>query len=109
MTEFMEDMLENGNKVNPHLLDKLGEDDKHLLAELVRVCDCKDVVAGFGLKPKKDDEYDRFRLLQGSFVAGDNSPQVIKELKHLILKFMADGRLHKRDGYSILADIAILI
>ena len=104
----MVDMLENNNKVNPHLLDRLDEDDKDILLECCRHCDCRDVIAGYGLRSSKDDDYDRFRLLQGSFVSGDNSPQVIKELKHFILKFLHEGRLSRREAYGILAEIALL-
>lgn len=102
------DLLENNNKVNPHLLDLLSDDDKGILVDVCRLCECRNVIAGYGLKPQNDDEYDRFRLVQGSFVAGDNSPEIIKELKHFILKFIHDGRLNKRDGYGILAQIALL-
>jgi hypothetical protein len=108
LTEFFLDMLENENKPNPHLLDQLEDDEKSIIVEVCRLCECRDVIAGFGLKGQEDHEYKRFRLIQGSFVAGDNSPQVIKELKHYILKFLQDGRLSKRDGYSILAEIALL-
>lgn len=104
----MTDMLENNNTPNPLLLDRLNEEDRHILAECCHVCECPEVIRGFGIRMKKDDDYNRFRLIQGSFVAGDNSPQVIKELKHFILKFMNDGRLDKRTGYNILAEIAIL-
>ena len=96
------------DKVNPHLLDQLSDEDKGVVVETCRICECRDKIAGYGLKPFKDDEYERFRLIQGSFVAGDNAPQVIKELKHLIVKFMHNGRLNRREGYGILAEIALL-
>lgn len=103
----MIDLLEN-NKINPHLLDQLSDADKAILVDTAHLCDCRDMIAGFGLKAKKDEEYERFRLVQGSFVAGDNSPQIIKELKYFILKYMKEGRLSKTDGYHILAEIALL-
>ena len=96
-------------KLNPLLLDKLQEDDRSLLAEVCHQCDMGQVIAGYGIKPKRDDEYDRFRLLQGSLVAGDNSMEVLKELRHLVMKFMADGRLDMKSGVGVLADIAMLI
>lgn len=103
----MIDLLQH-EKINPLLLDRLQEEEKHLLHEVCCVCDALPMIAGYGIKGKKDDEYERFRLLQGSVVAGDNSPQVLKELKTLILKFMSQGKINKREGYGILAEIAIL-
>ena len=107
MTDVLTDAIQGG-RINPLLLDKLDDDDRCLLAEVCHKAECPDIIAGFGIKPKRDDDYDRFRLLQGSIVAGDNSPQVLKEMKHLILRLMMDGRMTRSEGNGILADIFLL-
>lgn len=109
LTEVFTDMVGNGMKLNPLLLDKLEEDDRSFLAEVCHQCECPEVIAGFGLKQKRDEEYDRFRLLQGSIIAGDNSLEVLKELRSLVMRFIADGRMDMRSGVSVLADIAVLL
>jgi hypothetical protein len=64
---------------------------------------------GFGIHDKEDDdEMDEFELLKNEVIAGQNSPQALRELKAYILKFMNDGRLHKNEGYGLLAELAIL-
>lgn len=109
LSDVLYDLTGNGMKINPLLLDKLNEDDRCFLAEVCHRCECPELISGFGLKAKRDEEYDRFRLLQGSIIAGDNSLELLKELRHLVMKFVSDGRIGMREGMSILADIAILI
>jgi len=108
LTAFFLDMVEN-SKVNKTLYDGLHDEDKkifHHLTEQAEVCE----TLGFGMKIIGDkDDYDKFLLLKGELIAGNNSPQVLKELKTYVLRYMSEGRLNRRDGFSILADIAILV
>jgi len=106
LTDFLTDTLTH-QKVNPLLLDKLDDEDRSLLAHISKLTE-SNLLSGYGLKEKKDNDYERFRLIQGSFMGGDNSPETLKELKHFILKFIGENKMNKREGYDILAQIAIL-
>jgi len=53
-------------------------------------------------KDKNEKEEHRFQLLKGQILAGNDSPQIVKELKTLLMKFMNDRRLSKTEVLSIL-------
>jgi hypothetical protein len=53
-------------------------------------------------KSKNEKEEHRFHILKGQILAGNDSPQIVKELKTLLMKFMNDRRLSKTEVLSIL-------
>ena len=57
---------------------------------------------------KVDTENNRFEILKGEILAGNNSPSVIKEFKLLIVKLMNQNRLPRRQGTEILLDLTTL-
>jgi hypothetical protein len=104
--EFLIDTLDNG-KPNDRLLTKLPtEEQRHF----------ERVVAGAGLidtfklkrnhteNEKKDAE--RFNLLRGEVLAGNNSEKVLKELRGLIMRFMNEGRIQQKEGTNMLLELS---
>jgi len=106
--EFILDTLDN-QKPNERLFNKLSEDEqKHF----ERVVSGAGLVDTFKLKrnrteqEKKDNE--RFELLRGEVMAGNNSEKVLKELRGLIVRFINEGRIHQREGTTMLMEISAL-
>jgi hypothetical protein len=74
-------------------------------------------VAGAGLletfkmkRSNTDDEkkdLDRFNILRGELVAGNNSDKLVKELRSLIVKFLNTGRIHKAEGMNLLQELSV--
>jgi hypothetical protein len=95
-----------GGRVNPHMAKMLSPDDVRLLRHVCRKSDVGDV--GLGMDEDGERDMDRFEMLKNEVIAGQNSPQTLRELKRYILKFMSDGRLRKNEGNSLLAELAIL-
>ena len=62
-----------------------------------------------GLKtPQGDDDkknLERFEVLRGEYMAGNNSNDLIKELRKLVILFMDEGRLTKSQGREFLMNI----
>jgi hypothetical protein len=86
-------------------LHRLSEEDRSHLADLVRKCKV-DVDVPQGSDDKKDLE--QFDIMQGEIGAGNDSPELIKKFKMLILKLMNRGRLPKGQSREILADLVAL-
>ena len=42
----------------------------------------------------------------GQFIAGNNAPTLIKELRSVILHFMEKGQIQKQDGYDLLKELS---
>lgn len=105
--DFMETFIETEH-LDEKRLNKLPADEKRLFAKLIN---------GSGLYGKykvkinkskeEDDEEKRFHLVKGMFIAGNDNPQVIKELKQLIIKFMADGRIPRSQGQDLLLQLVL--
>ncbi len=48
-----------------------------------------------------------FELLKGEYMAGNNNPKVISELRRLVVKMMSDGRIKKNQGLDLLMELSI--
>ena len=57
---------------------------------------------------KNETEYRRFLLLKGQVLAGQNNPSAIVELKRLIIKLTAAGRLPKAQSNATLQELAMI-
>jgi hypothetical protein len=85
-------------------LHRLSDEDRSHLSDLVRRCKV-DVSVPEG--SDKDDLH-QFDILQGELGAGNDSPELIKKLKSVILRLMNKGRLPKSQGREILTDLVAL-
>jgi hypothetical protein len=89
--------------------NKLSEDEQDYFIIVARKCQFDGTIGmGARLSKKESAEHERFELLKGTVIAGNNSPEVLSELKTYILKFLNDGRLPKKTGHDLLYEIACL-
>lgn len=62
-----------------------------------------------GLKPVKSDEdekiEERFEVLKGEWFAGNNSHELVRELRKIVIYFMDEGRLTKSQARELLLTI----
>ena len=56
----------------------------------------------------RKEEFHRFEILRGEVLAGNDAPQILSELKKLLLKFIAEGSIPKQQGHSLLYEISCL-
>ena len=103
--EFVLDIFDSG-KMNERLFNTLDDDEK---THFHKVCKGAGLLELFKLRKgdtdEEKDDLDRFNLLKGSFVAGNNSESVVRELRSLITKFIHEGRITKNEGLSLLMEI----
>jgi hypothetical protein len=105
--DFLEAFIDTEH-LDDKRLNKLPSDEKRLFAKLIN---------GSGLQGKykvkvtktkeEDDEEKRFHLVKGMFIAGNDNPEIVKELKRFIIKFMADGRIPRAQGQDLLLQLAL--
>ena len=106
--EFILDTLEN-QKPNERIFAKLPQEEQR---HFERVVSGAGLIDTFKLKrnrteqEKKDGE--RFDLLRGEVMAGNNSENLLKELRGLIVRFINEGRIHQREGTNMLMEISAL-
>jgi hypothetical protein len=67
------------------------------------------VFHNLGLKSVIDDDdkknMERFEVLRGEYMAGNNSHELVRELRKLVIYFMDAGRLTKSQGRDLLLNI----
>jgi hypothetical protein len=103
--ELLMDMLERG-VLSDRMYDKLVDEEKQHFNQAVKASGLMETIK---LKPVNEDTKDlveRFKVLRGQFIAGNNAPILIKELRSVILHFMEKGQIQKQDGYDLLKELS---
>lgn len=105
--EFMLNLLDTG-KVNQVLYKQLEQKEKKLFED---VSTQAGLFTGFGLPRtilnEEAEELKRFEILRGEIMGGNNNPKVYNELRRLVVKFINDGRIKRRDGTNLLMELSI--
>jgi hypothetical protein len=85
----------------------LDEHDKELLHKIVRLSRVELSVPTPDLTKTQQDNH-RFQLLRGQLLAGNSSQEIIKELKALLLKFIANGSIPKAQANAVLYELMVI-
>lgn len=86
---------------------KLTEEDKYKLATVCKKCQLTSPAIP-KLKTITQQEDDRFEVLRGQLIAGQDNKQLAKEFKVLMLKMVNEGRVPKRQSNEILHEMLML-
>lgn len=85
----------------------LSKEDKVKLHHICKTCKV-DSPAIPKMKGEGEQEEDRFNILRGEIIAGNDSPKIAKEFKVMLMKFMNEGRIPKRQANEILQELLAL-
>ena len=103
--DLIMDILERG-KMSDGLYERLEDDEKQHFSKIVKGAGLMEQLK---VKPPKDKNMkvlaERFKILRGQFLAGNNAPTLMEELKKIIVIFMENGVLGKEDGKDLLKEI----
>jgi hypothetical protein len=86
-------------------IDSLKDEDKDHFVKVLKRCHIDHVSLPKG---RIEPDTDRFDVLKGELLAGQNNPQVIKEFKVMLLKYIHSGRIPRREGHEILTDLTAM-
>jgi hypothetical protein len=87
----------------------LGDDDKALLHRIAKTSKVSDRLSVPNPnKSKQEQEDNRFSILRGEIGIGNDNPDVIKEFKVLLLKFMREGRVPLGQGKAIMEELLLM-
>jgi hypothetical protein len=106
LQQYLFELLTN-QKSLPALYKHVPEEDKKLfekVAIFAGVFDKLNLPRVNSLEDEKN-EMDRFKLLHGEFIAGNDNVAIARELRSLILKFLADNRISKAKAYEYLLEL----
>lgn len=106
--EFILDVLETG-RPNERQLRRLSDDERE---HFERVCLGAGLLEHFKMKRTGDEDdkerVDRFNILRGQVLAGNNNENVIKELRGLVVRFINEGRITRQEGTNMLMELSAL-
>lgn len=85
-------------------INDLPMQDKHSLHHIIKRCDI-DVSVPTPNKDKEKQDMNRFDILKGEILAGNDNKEMVKEFKVMLLRFMNNGRIPRRQGQEILTDL----
>jgi len=85
----------------------LSKEEKNKLHHICKTCRV-DSPAVPKMKGEGEQEEDRFNILRGEIIAGNDSPKIAKEFKVMLMKFVAEGRIPKRQANEILHELLAL-
>jgi hypothetical protein len=99
----------HSQKFNHPMFDQLNNKDQKLFKQLALKSRFDDKIGVSTNDTDENDKVERFELLRGSIISGNNDPNALRELKSLILHFMATGKLKRSDGNELLAELSIIV
>jgi hypothetical protein len=90
-------------------MQRLADADKTLLNKIIRTSKIDDrLMLPTPERSEEEQQWNRFQVLVGETHAGNNSPELIKELKGLLLKMAHTNRLPKGQVREILLDLTAM-
>lgn len=105
LKEFILDMIDN-QKMNRRLYDRLNTKDRELfnkIAARAKIDDTLQISDEVGKQEK--EELKRFELVRGIVMAGQNSPEVLNELRDFLIKFSKEGKLNPHQVNEIMGEL----
>ena len=97
-------------KLDFKALQSLTKPDSDLFHSLIQKAQLDEQL---GLSGYQQEEHaqrlKRFELLRGQVLAGNNAPELLKELKTIIITFMSSGRMKRAEGNQILFELDCLL
>jgi len=87
-------------------MSSLSDDEKNTLYKVFKLSqiDKADLLPSPD-KTKEEQEMNRFQILKGQIQAGNDSKELIKEFKVMLLKFISMGKIPKAQGMDIITEL----
>ena len=96
------------DKKNPSYdeIKNLNESEKEQLYKIVQYAKLEDQ---FEVpSPEIDKDNNQFEIMKGEILAGNDSKQMIKDFKLLLLKLMNNQRIPRKEAQELLTDLATM-
>ena len=107
LKEFILELLDTG-KVSNRIYEQIPIEERQLFEKIATgagIMNALKLKRTISNEDKEDN--DRFTLLKGEYLAGNNSVALLKELRKLVVKFMSQGKISKHDGMNLLIELSV--
>jgi len=107
LKEVILDLVDTG-KINHRIYSQVPMEEKKLFENISHGAG---ILHKLGIdkvvSPQEKHDVERFNILRGELMAGNNSIVLEKELRKLVVKFMHDGRISRSDGLNLLMELSV--
>ena len=100
--------ISQGNIPSFDDMSKLSESEKRHIHNIVSHSHIDHISVPKPDLSKDEQDLHRFQVLKGECISGNSGKDVIKELKHLIVRLLSTGKLPKRQASEALVELASL-
>lgn len=108
LTKIMNRMV-GGRMPDEYDFNEMDLDDQNFLYDLANDAKIMDRLNIPTPKRSKDgEELNKFEILKGQIIAGNDNKELVKEFKQMLLKFSNDGRIKKSEARELLLDLTAL-
>jgi len=108
LLDLITDLLEN-KTINKRLYSRMSKEDQDFIYTIAQKAEIDETLGmGIRVNDTHKKEMERFQLVRGQVMAGNNNPEILRELKQYIMKFMRDGTMNKHQGSDLLFEISCL-
>jgi hypothetical protein len=99
----------SGRGIDDYDFNEMDLEDQNFLYDLTNDAKINDRIHLPTPKRSKDgEEENRFEILKGQIISGNDNKELIKEFKKMLVKFSDDGRIKKAEAREILMDLAAM-
>jgi len=88
-------------------IGELTKAEQNKLHHICKVCQINNPAVP-KMKGAGEQEDDRFEILRGEIIAGNDNAKIAKEFKVMLMKFMNEGRIPRRQANEILQELLAL-
>jgi hypothetical protein len=107
LTTVLKEMAEGRTPQYKHF-EGMSVDDKEKFHHIVRHSQFQAVEVPPPDKEAHDKEVERFEILRGEILAGNDNKELIREFKAKLLKFSREGRIPRREANEIMEHLLML-
>lgn len=108
LVDIIVQMLDSGKVPTKTELLTLDPEEVSYFTNMLVNCNLEPKYAHLRSDSERDKDVKRFRILQGEIEAGNDSPEIFAEIKKLIIKFMYNGTMNRRDGDHLLGKFTLI-
>jgi hypothetical protein len=83
----------------------LGAKEHDHLHRILKISHIDNVPVARPTKNNEEKDNDRFDILKGEIMAGNDNKTLVREFKVLLMRFIQSGRIPRREAHEILTDL----
>jgi hypothetical protein len=104
LRDLLLDLTQTG-RLDQRLYAALSKEDKHTFDMLAHRAQVDEQLGLRVSKQEQKEDLKQFEIVRGEILAGNDAPELLKELKNYVLKFLREGTISKTEAADLLSEL----